>query len=77
MLVEEELLIGNYRILQDTALYRFTSDAVLLARFLRAKRGERVADFCSGSGIVGLHFLPKIRGSSMSRSLKCSPSSPR
>lgn len=56
MEVEEELLIGGFRILQDTALYRFTSDAVLLARFLRAKRGERVADFCSGSGIVGLHF---------------------
>lgn len=62
MQVEEELLIGNYRILQDTALYRFTSDAVLLARFLSAKKGERVADFCSGSGIVGLHFYAENRG---------------
>ena len=62
MQVEEELLIGNYRILQDTALYRFTSDAVLLARFLRAKRGEKVADFCSGSGIVGLHFFAENTG---------------
>ncbi len=62
MEVEEKLLIGDYRILQDTALYRFTSDAVLLARFLRAKRGERVADFCSGSGIVGLHFYAENTG---------------
>lgn len=62
MFVEEELLVGNYRILQDPALYRFTSDAVLLARFLRAKRGERVADFCSGSGIVGLHFFAENTG---------------
>ena len=62
MEVEEELLIGNYRILQDTALYRFTSDAVLLARFLKAKRAERVADFCSGSGIVGLHFYAENVG---------------
>ena len=62
MQVEEELLIGGYRILQDTQLYRFTSDAVLLARFLKAKRGERVADFCSGSGIVGLHFYAGNRG---------------
>ena len=52
----ESLLIGDYKIIQDTALYRFTSDAVLLSRFVKAKRGEVVADFCSGSGIVGLHF---------------------
>ena len=55
-MLTEELLAGNVRILQDSALYRFTSDAVLLARFLRAKRGERVADFCAGSGVVGLCF---------------------
>ena len=58
----EDLLIGNYRIIQDTALYRFTSDAVLLARFLSAKRGERVADFCAGCGVVGLHFYAENRG---------------
>ena len=56
MEVVESLLIGNYQIIQDTELYRFTSDSVLLARFLKAKKGERVADFCAGSGIVGLHF---------------------
>lgn len=56
MRVIETLLTGNYKIVQDTELYRFTSDAVLLSRFQRAKKGERVADFCAGSGIVGLHF---------------------
>lgn len=62
MEVIEPLLIGNYRIIQDTGRYRFTSDSVCLARFLRAKRGERVADFCSGSGIVGLHFFAENTG---------------
>lgn len=62
MEIIEDLLIGGYRILQDTALYRFTSDAVLLARFLRAKRGEKAADFCSGSGVVGLHFFAENKG---------------
>ena len=62
MQVIEPLLIGNYQIIQDTSLYRFTSDSVLLARFLRAKKGERVADFCSGSGIVGLHFFAENKG---------------
>ncbi len=52
----ESLQKGDYKIIQDTDLYRFTSDAVLLSRFQRAKKGERVADFCAGSGIVGLHF---------------------
>ena len=62
MEIIEDLLIGHYRIFQDTQLYRFTSDAVLLARFLKAKKGERVADFCSGSGVVGLHFYAENTG---------------
>ncbi len=62
MQVIEELLVGKLKIIQDTDFYRFTSDSVLLSRFLRAKRGERVADFCSGSGIVGLHFFAENTG---------------
>ena len=61
--VIEELLEGNLKIIQNVGLYRFTSDSVLLTRFVRAKAHERVADFCAGSGIVGLHFYalnPKI-----------------
>lgn len=53
----EELLIDNLKIVQNISLYRFTSDSVLLSRFVKGKRKERVADFCSGSGIVGIHFL--------------------
>ena len=52
----EELLIGGMKILQSDRFYRFTSDAVLLSRFARCKPGEDAADFCAGSGIVGLHF---------------------
>ena len=44
-------------IVQSTKHYRFTSDAVALSRFARVKKGDRVADFCAGSGIVGLHLL--------------------
>ena len=62
MEVIENLMIDDLRIIQDTELYRFTSDSVLLARFLTAKKGERVADFCSGSGIVGLHFYAENHG---------------
>ena len=38
MEVIEELGIGNLKIIQDDTLYRFTSDAVLLTRFAKAKR---------------------------------------
>ncbi len=62
MEVIEPLLIGDYKIIQDTEKYRFTSDAVHLARFVKASKGERVADFCSGSGVVGLHFLAENEG---------------
>lgn len=62
MRVVEELGVDNLKIVQDTELYRFTSDSVLLSRFVRAKKGERVADFCAGCGIVGLHFYAENKG---------------
>ena len=52
----EGLCIDDLKIIQSDRLYRFTSDAVLLTKFAAAKKGEKLADFCSGSGIVGLHF---------------------
>ncbi len=52
----EELFEGNLKIIQNRAYYRFTSDSILLTRFVKAKKREVVADFCAGSGVVGLHF---------------------
>ncbi len=54
--VLEDMLVDGLKIVQDTRLYRFTSDSVLLSRFAKAKKGDKVADFCAGSGIVGFHF---------------------
>ena len=54
--VAEDMQIDNLKIVQDTRLYRFTSDSVLLSRFAKARSNERVADFCAGSGIVAYHF---------------------
>lgn len=56
MEVIESLEIENYKIVQDDTLYRFTSDAVILSRFMSVKKNDIVADFCSGSGIVGIHY---------------------
>ena len=60
MLKDGEVLeefFENKKIIQNVNLYRFTSDSILLSRFARAKYGDNVADFCSGSGVVGFHFL--------------------
>ena len=54
--VLEDMLIDGLKIVQDTRLYRFTSDSVLLSRFAKAKKWDKVADFCAGSGIVAFHF---------------------
>ena len=56
MLETEDLGLCGIKIYQDDELYRFTSDSVLLSRFAAAKKGDVVADFCSGSGIVGFNF---------------------
>ena len=60
MLKENEVLeefFEDKKIIQNVNLYRFTSDSILLSRFARAKFKDVVADFCSGSGVVGFHFL--------------------
>ena len=54
--VAEDMQLDGLKIVQDTRLYRFTSDSVLLSKFAKAKANERVADFCAGSGIVAYHF---------------------
>ncbi|MBQ9514047.1 MAG: methyltransferase [Clostridia bacterium] len=53
----EDLLINNLKIVQDDELYCFTSDAILLSRFATVKKNDVVADFCAGSGVVGIHLL--------------------
>lgn len=54
--VLEDMCMNGLKIVQDTRLYRFTSDSVLLSKFAKPKKREVVADFCAGSGIVGFHF---------------------
>ena len=62
MVVVEELGIDNLKIYQDDSLYRFTSDAVILSHFASYKKGDIVADFCSGSGIVGINYYAYNKG---------------
>ncbi len=56
MLEKEYLEPSGLEIFQDGDLYRFTSDAILLSKFSRVKANDVVADFCSGSGVVGFNL---------------------
>lgn len=50
----DDLQRGGLRILQKTDGFRFGTDAVLLADFAGVKRGERVADMGTGTGVLPL-----------------------
>ena len=55
----DDLLFNDMHIIQNKNEYCFTSDAVLLANFAKAKKTDKVVDLCSGSGIVGILFYAK------------------
>lgn len=48
----DDLQFGGFRLVQDTDLYCFSTDAVLLADFARIPRGAHVVDLGAGSGIL-------------------------
>lgn len=62
----DDLQYDNLYIIQNKTKYCFTSDAVLLANFVKAKHNDKVVDFCSGSGIVGILAYAKNHCSKMS-----------
>lgn len=51
-----EFLDDRIKIFQDDELYTFTSDAILLSKFATVKKGDTVADFCAGVGVVGFNL---------------------
>jgi tRNA1Val (adenine37-N6)-methyltransferase len=50
----DTLFDGTIRVLQERNGYRFSIDAILLAGFVRLRRGDRVIDLGTGVGIIPL-----------------------
>lgn len=55
----DELQRNGYRIIQNPAKFCFGMDAVLLSGFARAKRGEKVLDLGTGTGIIPILMEPR------------------
>ena len=59
----DELHRNGYRIIQNESAFCFGMDAVLLSGFASAKKGEKVVDFCTGTGIIPILMEAKTEGS--------------
>jgi len=59
MIRTEDLGINNLKYIQDSDLFCFGTDSVLLSDFARAKSGDTVVDLCTGGGIVPILMSAK------------------
>jgi len=57
----DPILDGRIRIIQSKDGYRFSADALLLARFAPVKRGDVVVDLGTGCGVILLALLASTR----------------
>ncbi len=60
----EDLQYHNLWLIQNKKQYRFTTDAVALANFVKVKPRENMVDLCAGSGVVGILAMAKGKGNS-------------
>ncbi len=61
----DDLQRNGLRILQKEDGFRFGTDAVLLADFARARKGERIADVGTGTGVLALLLCARAEGATV------------
>lgn len=61
----DDLQLKGIHIIQKKDAFRFGVDAVLLANFAKIKRGMRVIDLCTGTGIIPFILAGKTEASSI------------
>ncbi len=55
----EDLQVAGLRIIQDQKLYKFTTDAVLLANFVKNAKGKSILEIGAGCGVVSILICAK------------------
>ena len=48
----DDLGLNGYKLIQDTDLFCFGTDSVLLSDFAKARPEDTVIDLCTGNGII-------------------------
>lgn len=59
----DDLGIGGLKLIQNTDLFCFGTDSVLLTDFVRVPAGGRVVDLCTGNGIIPVLLSAKTKAS--------------
>lgn len=59
----DDLHRNGYLIIQDPKRFCFGIDAVILSGFAEVKKGERVMDLCTGTGVIPILLEAKTEGS--------------
>lgn len=57
----DDLMVGGYKLLQDTQLFCFGMDAVLLSNYIRLEPNESVIDICTGNGVIPILLAAKTK----------------
>ncbi|UKI37824.1 MAG: methyltransferase [Clostridiales bacterium] len=57
----DDLGVKNLKLIQDTDLFCFGTDAVLLSTFATVKPNAKVVDLCSGNGIIPVLLSGKTK----------------
>lgn len=58
----DDLQVNGYGIIQHPGKFCFGMDAVLLSNFVRVKKGEKVLDLGTGTGIIPILLTAKTEG---------------
>lgn len=61
MIRTEDLGIANLKFIQDSDLFCFGTDSVLLSDFARASHSDVVVDLCTGGGIIPILMSAKTK----------------
>lgn len=56
----DDLGINELKLIQDTDMFCFGIDAVMLANFVYCKVGARIVDLCTGNGIIPVLLSAKV-----------------
>lgn len=59
--VDDLLTDSNLEIIQSREVFSFSLDAVLLSRFAQVPKQGRIADFCTGNGVIALLLTDKTK----------------